>query len=89
MTLIDRTDGSALWRTDLGDVILAATFDGDNLWAHVERGPDGPDRLVRLDVDTGKVTGQLRLRDTDAVALARVGDAIWIAEPGGTIDEVR
>jgi hypothetical protein len=89
LALIDRNSGTALWHADLGDDLRAVTYEGDDLWAHVSRAPDGPDRLVRLDAGTGRRTGEVKLRNTDAVALDRIGDELWIAEPGGTISVVR
>ena len=87
--MIDRTSGAALWRAELGDVVRACGFDGDSVWVHVSRGRDGRDRLVRLDPDTGRRTGQVSLADTDAAALTAVGGDVWVADPGGTITVVR
>ncbi len=81
--------GSRRWHIDLGQTVLGVTFDGEYVWAHISREPNGPDRLVRLDVETGRNTGSVGLKDTDAVALARIGDEVWLADPSGDVTVVR
>ena len=82
-------DGKEVWRTDLGDVVRACDCDGDSLWASVSKAAPGPDRLVRLDADSGRPTGQVSLRDSDPVAIERVGDETWMLQSGGGVAVVR
>ena len=89
LTEIDRNSGAVLWKTEPGDVVRASGFFGDSVWVHVSREPDGPDRLIRLDPDTGRRLGEVTLADTDALALATVRGDVWVADPGGTIMVVR
>ena len=81
--------GKEVWRTDLGDVVRACACDDDSLWVAVSQAAPGPDRLVRLDADTGRPTGQLSLRDGDPVAVQRVGDETWMVHAGGDVAVVR
>jgi hypothetical protein len=88
LTLLDRS-GKVRWTADVAAEVRAVGFDGDSVWAHVSREPEGPDRLVRLDAETGRSTGSLGLKATEGVALARVGDELWVADPGGDVTVVR
>jgi hypothetical protein len=91
LSLLDH-DGTILWRARLGAVVQGCVFDGDHLWVAVASPPDDPDRpthLVRLDPETGRRTGQLRIPAADGAGATRVGDELWIADSGGDVTVVR
>ena len=89
ISVIERTSGRRLWSVPLGGTVRALFPAGDSVWAVVSRDADGGHRLVRLDADDGRRTGRLTPREPDAVGLARVAGAVWIASPGGAITVVR
>jgi hypothetical protein len=88
LSLLDRS-GKVRWTADVGAEVRAVGFDGDSVWAHVSREPEGPDRLVRLDAETGRRTGSVGLKATEGVSLAPVGDDLWVADAGGAVTVVR
>jgi sugar lactone lactonase YvrE len=97
LALIERASGRSLWRTEIGADIGAWRFDDGKLWVqYASPGASGapaggaePDRLVRLDADTGRPSGQVALPEPGVAGMAKVGRDLWVATPGGTIVVVR
>jgi len=89
ISLLERANGRALWRTTLPGDIRYAIADGDVVWAQVSRDSAGPDQLVRLDAASGRRLGHVALPEPGVTGIARVGGEVWVATPGGTIVVVR
>jgi PQQ-like domain len=89
IALLDRPSGRTLWRKTLDGEIRYSIADDDVLWTVVSRAPAEPDRLVRLDADSGRRRGQVALPEPGVTGMAKVGRDVWVATPGGKIVVVR
>jgi sugar lactone lactonase YvrE len=89
IALLDRPSGRTLWRKTLGGEIRYSMAAGDVLWTVVSRAPIEPDRLVRLDADSGRRRGQVALPEPGVTGMAKVGRELWVGTPGGRIVVVR
>jgi hypothetical protein len=90
ISVIDPASGRARWRTTLeGDIRYWIPGADGTLWVHVTRDSAGPDRLVRLDGDTGERTGYVDLPEPDVAGMVRVGREVWVGSPGGKVVVVR
>jgi outer membrane protein assembly factor BamB len=90
LALIERATGRPLWQTRLTGDIRYWTADGDVLWVgHVARTPAERDRLTRLDAETGRRLGHVDLPEPGVAGIAKVGDEVWVATPGGKVVVVR
>ena len=90
MTLIERSTGRPIWRTVLeGEIRYWIPGEDGTLWAHVTRALAQPDRLVRLDADSGERTGQVDLPEPGVAGMVGVGHEVWVASPGGKVVVVR
>jgi hypothetical protein len=90
LTAFDPTNGRVLWRAALeGELRVGAPGRGDTLWGYIDRAPERSDRLVRIDLGTGRRTGELDVPGAGAAGLAEVGRDLWIAHPDGRITVVR
>jgi sugar lactone lactonase YvrE len=89
IALLDRPSGRTLWRKTLDGEIRYSMADDDVLWTVVSRAPIEPDRLVRLDADSGRRRGQVALPEPGVSGMATVGRDVWVATPGGRIVVVR
>ncbi len=89
IALLDLPSGRTLWRKTLDGEIRYSMPDEDVLWTVVSRAPVEPDRLVRLDADSGRRRGQVALPEPGVTGMAKVGRDLWVATPGGNIVVVR
>jgi streptogramin lyase len=89
LTAFDPTNGQVLWRAALDGQLFGAPGRGDTLWGYLVRTPERRDRLVRIDVGTGRRTGRLDLPGPGVAGMAQVGRDLWIAGPDGRITVVR
>ena len=89
IALLDRPSGRTLWRKTLDGEVRYSLADDDVLWTVVSRAPIEPDRLVRLDADSGHRRGQVALPEPGVAGMAKVGRDLWLATPGGRIVVVR
>ena len=89
IALLERASGRLVWRATLGGDIHRFVFDDDLLWVHVSGGIGMPDRLVRLDVESGRRRGQVDLPERGVAGMAEVGRDVWVATPGGALVVVR
>lgn len=85
IALLDRPSGRTLWRKTLDGEIRYLIGDDQVLWVVVSRAPAEPDRLVRLDADSGRRRGQVALPEPGVTGMAKVGRDVWVATPGGNI----
>ena len=89
IALLEPASGRLLWRAVLDGEVRYWAGDDDVLWAHVAREPGARDRLVALDVGSGRERGQVDLPEPGVAGIAKVGRNIWVATPGGKIVVVR
>ena len=89
LTAFDPTNGHVLWRAALEGRLFGAPGRGDTLLGYLVRTPERRDRLVQIDVGTGRRTGQLDLPGPGVAGMAEVGRDLWIAHPDGRITVVR
>jgi outer membrane protein assembly factor BamB len=87
---VDSRSGRRLWREDIGaERVNYAFVAGGKLWTHVTDRETHRDRLLRLDLRDGRVTGSLTLPEFGVAGSAAVGDDIWIVSPSGRLLVVR
>ena len=78
---IDPYAGRVVWRRHLGGTVNAWTEAGGVIWAAVS--PQGPDRLVAVEPDEGRVATSVGLDAFSTAGIASVGDELWVTTVGG------
>ena len=78
---IDPYTGRVVWRRHLGSTVNAWTEAGGVIWAAVSA--QGPDRLVAVQPDEGRVATSVGLDAFSTAGIASVGDELWITTAGG------
>jgi hypothetical protein len=78
---IDPNAGRVVWRRHLGGTVNAWTEAGGVIWAAVS--PQGPDRLVAVQPDEGRVATSVGLDAFGTAGIASVGDELWVTTAGG------
>ena len=78
---IDPYTGRVVWRRHLGGTVNAWTEPGGVIWATVS--PQGPDRLVAVEPDEGRVATSVGLDAFSTAGIASVGDELWVTTVGG------
>jgi hypothetical protein len=73
--------GKRLWTVRLGgELDVAVVGEHDTIWAHRSDGV-----LLRLDAETGRRTGALRLPRDRAAGIAEIGRELWVATASGSL----
>jgi hypothetical protein len=78
---IDPYAGRVVWRRHLGATVNAWTEAGGVIWAAVSS--QGPDRLVAVEPDEGRVATSVGLGAFSTAGIASVGDELWVTTAGG------
>ena len=78
---IDPYSGRVVWRRHLGASVNAWTEAGGVIWAAVSA--QGPDRLVAVQPDEGRVATSVALDAFSTAGIASVGDELWVTTAGG------
>ena len=78
---IDPYSGRVFWRRHLGATVNAWTEAGGVIWAAVSA--QGPDRLVAVQPDEGRVATSVALDAFSTAGIASVGDELWVTTAGG------
>jgi len=78
---IDPNAGRVVWRRHLGRTVNAWTEAGGVIWAAVSA--QGPDRLVAVQPDDGRVATSVGLDAFSTAGIASVGDELWVTTAGG------
>jgi hypothetical protein len=78
---IDPNAGRVVWRRHLGSTVNAWTEAGGVIWAAVSA--QGPDRLVAVQPDEGRVATSVGLDAFSTAGIASVGDELWVTTAGG------
>jgi len=86
---IDPDDGRVAWRRTLGTMIGVPVLIDGTLWIHASDTDGGRDRLVEMDLETGRVLSSTGLPQFGAADLTRSGDDLWISSPAGHVMIVR
>jgi hypothetical protein len=82
-------DGAEVWRRQLGTRASPPFVQGGTAWVHSSDTAGGRDRLVELDVRSGKVRSSTGLPQFGIQGLATVGDELWLSTPNGRVMIVR
>ena len=77
---IDPYTGRVVWRRHLGVSVNAWTEADGVIWAAVAQGPD---RLVAVQPDDGRVATSVGLGSFGTHGIASVGDELWVTTAGG------
>jgi len=86
----DPGTGKLAWRRRVGeDVTGLPLLSGTTLWAHVSNAPSRRDRVVALDLASGRVRSSAALPEFGATGIARVGRDIWVTTPVGKLMVLR
>ena len=77
---IDPYTGRVVWRRHLGVTVNAWTEARGVIWAAVAQGPD---RLVAIQPNDGRVATSVGLDTFSTAGIASVGDQLWVTTQGG------
>jgi PQQ-like domain len=77
---IDPNTGRVVWRRQLGVTVHAWTEARGVIWAAVAQGPD---RLVAIEPDDGRVATSVGLDTFSTAGITSVGDQLWVTTQGG------
>jgi hypothetical protein len=82
-------DGSEVWRRELGTTVGIPLVLGGTAWVHASDTATGRDRLLELDVRSGKVRSATALPEFGVAGLVTVGDDLWLSTQNGRMTIVR
>jgi len=82
-------DGREVWRQELGTTASLPLVLGGTAWVHATDTVTGRDRLMQLDVRSGKVRSSTGLPQFGIRGITTVGDDLWISTPNGRVEIVR
>jgi outer membrane protein assembly factor BamB len=90
ISALDAATGRVVWQRKLGARRLNnAAIDDPLLWVHGTDGKTGRDRIWRMDVESGRITGSVALREFGVAGITAVGDEVWSVSPSGRLVVVR
>ena len=87
LALLEPAAGRVRWRATFGADLGWTLVDGAALWVQFSGGEAA--HVVRVDVESGRRLGQVDLPEPGVAGMAKVGDDVWVATPGGRIVVVR
>jgi hypothetical protein len=82
-------DGKVVWRRQLGTGTSPPVVMGGTVWVHASDTEGGRDRLVELDLGTGKVRSSTGLPEFGIAGFAAVGNDLWLGTQNGHVLIVR
>jgi streptogramin lyase len=82
-------DGKVRWRRQVGTNTTIPLVLGGMVWTHASDTAQGRDRLVELDLRTGKPRSSTGLPQFGIAGLTPVSDDLWISTPSGRVMIVR
>jgi outer membrane protein assembly factor BamB len=82
-------DGEERWRQQLGTTVSPPLVLGGTAWVHGSDTATGRDRLMELDVRSGKVRSSTGLPQFGIRGITTVGDDLWLSTPNGRVTIVR
>ena len=85
----DAADGRIIWRHRLGTVVAPPLVVGETVWVHASDMAGGRDRLVELELRSGRILSSTGLPEFGVAGMAEVGGDIWLTSPGGRVMIVR
>jgi hypothetical protein len=81
--------GKAVWRRQVGDTSTPPLVIGGTLWVHASDMAAGRDRLVELDLASGKPRSSTGLPEFGIRGVTVVGNDLWLSTPNGHVMIVR
>jgi outer membrane protein assembly factor BamB len=88
LALVDDT-GEKVWQRQLGNTSTIPFVTGGTVWVHAWDPATGRNRLVELDLRSGKVRSSTGLPEFGIMGLTVVGDDLWLSTPNGHLTVVR
>ena len=85
----DATDGRLAWHRQLGNMVAPPLIIGRTLWTHGSDVAGGRDRLVAVDLRSGRVLSSTGLPEFGVAGMADVGGDVWLSTPAGKVMVVR
>ena len=85
----DATDGRLAWHRQLGNMVAPPLIIGRTLWTHGSDVAGGRDRLVAVDLRSGRVQSSTGLPEFGVAGMADVGGDVWLSTPAGKVMVVR
>ena len=82
-------DGREVWRRELGTTVGVPLVLGGTAWVHATDPATGRDRLMELDVRSGRVRSSTVLPQFGIRGMTTVGDDLWLSTPNGHVTIVR
>jgi hypothetical protein len=82
-------DGAEVWKRRLGTTTAPPFVQGGTVWLHASDTVGGRDRLVELDLRSGKVRSSTGLPQFGIQGITTVGDDLWLGTPNGHVMIVR
>jgi hypothetical protein len=84
-----RQDGKLAWKRRLGSTTTFPFIDGGTVWTFASDTAGGRDRLIELDLRSGRVRSSTGLPEFGLAGSTRVGDDIWLSAQNGRVTIVR
>jgi hypothetical protein len=84
-----RADGRIVWRQKIGDTSTLPLVLDETIWLHASDVAAGRDRLVELDLATGRELSSTVLPEFGIAGMTPVGRDLWITTPSGSVIVVR
>jgi len=78
-----------VWQRQLGTTSRIPFVMGGTVWVHASDMAGGRDRLIELDLRSGKVRSSTGLPEFGIMGLTVVGDDLWLGTPNGHVMIVR
>ncbi len=79
------TDGRIVWRQKIGDTTTLPLVLGETVWLHASDVAAGRDRLVEIDLGTGRERSSTVLPEFGIAGMTPVGRDLWITTPSGSV----
>ena len=84
-----RENGDVVWHRRLGSIGTIPYLSGGTIWAFASDMEGGRDRLIELDLRSGKVRSSTGLPEFGLAGITRVGDDLWLSTQNGRVTIVR
>lgn len=88
LALVDK-NGEEVWRRQIGTTSRPPFVLGGTAWVHASDMEGGRDRLVELDLASGKPRSSTGLPEFGITGFTVVGDDLWLSTPNGHVMIVR
>jgi hypothetical protein len=82
-------DGREVWRREMGTTVAIPLVLGGTVWVHASDTATGRDRMLEVDLRSGRVRSSSGLPQFGISGLTVVGKDLWLSTPNGHVTIVR